>query len=149
MYHTGVRLLLNPDGRNCALDASSIQFRSVCFLVNSYVCDFACGQIHFSTKHSRRLTSEQRRNVSIIFYENISQACIENTHFSSWFPLSLSRQLPRWNFQTRLPPTYYECSHAHNRSFHFIRRSLIYALNTTLFKRLQPGGYSMYHLLQQ
>ena len=93
MYHTGVRLLLNPDGRNCALSASSIKFRSVCFLVNSQVCDFACGQIHFSIKHSRRLTSEQRRNVSIIFYENIRQACIDNTHCRSWFPLSPSRQM--------------------------------------------------------
>lgn len=83
----------SESGRNCELSASSITFRSVCFLVNSYVCDFACGQIHFSIKHSRRLTSEQRRNVSIIHYENIRHACIENTHCRSWFPLSLSRQI--------------------------------------------------------
>ena len=150
MCHTGGRLVLNPHGRNCKLSASSsIKFRSVCFLVNSYVCDCACGQIHFSIKHSRRLTSEQRQNVSIIFYENIRHACMDNTHCRSWFPLSLSRQMPGWDLQTKLPPTYYECSHTRNRSFHFIRRCLTYALNTALFNCLQPGGYGLYHLLQK
>lgn len=112
--------------------------------MNSYACDFASGQIHFSIKHSKRLISKQRRNVSITYYENIRHTCIDNTHCRSWFSFSLSRQTPGWYLQTRVLPTYYECPHTRNRSFHFIQRCLICALNTAPFNRLQPGGYGMY-----